>query len=259
MQPLPDPVAEADRILDAAKSRVVLRMFGGLSFYFRCPSAKQGILQRTYVDIDFVGHTRQSGDIRRLFRELGYVERERFNAMMGNRRLIFNDLGNRRRVDVFLDVFVMCHEFNLKDRLEIEERTLPLADMLATKLQIVEIGEKDIKDILSVLIDHETGDADGDKINVAYLAHLCGDDWGVYKTFTMNLDRVLGADPVRGLGPQEQAVLKARIESLRRAIEDEPKSFKWKMRARVGVRAKWYELPEADEEIVDSRMADHPG
>jgi len=37
-------------------------------------------------------------------------------------------------------------------------------------------------------------------------------------------------------------------------IEDKPKDFRWRMRARVGEKVKWYELPEADKEVVDSRM-----
>ena len=39
-------------------------------------------------------------------------------------------------------------------------------------------------------------------------------------------------------------------------IEDAPKSMGWKMRARMGERVQWYELPEADKEVVDSRVRD---
>jgi hypothetical protein len=252
---LADPISEANRIMEAADSKkITLKLFGGVSFFLRCPSAKHRSLQRNYVDIDFVGYSKQLKEIKQFFPQLGYAARDRFNAMMGHRRLVFNDVENGRRVDVFLDVFEMCHKLNLKDRIRIDSRTIPLADMLATKLQIVEINEKDIKDILSILIDYDVTDTDQGAINGAYLAKLCGDDWGIYKTFTMNLDRILTTLSERELEQGEKDLVKARIEHLKQAIESVPKSLRWRFRAQVGERAVWYELPEADKEVVDSRL-----
>ena len=257
MPPLADPVIEADRIMQAAESKkITLRLFGGVSFYLRCPSAKHRSLSRNYVDIDFMGHAKQSREILQLFPELGYVGRDRFNAMMGYQRLVFNDMENGRRVDVFLDVFEMCHKINMKDRMKVDDLTIPLADMLATKLQIVEINEKDIKDILSLMLDYDLADTDKGAINSAYLAKLCGDDWGIYKTFAVNLDKLIAGLPERELEQGQKEVLKARIEQLRKAIEDTPKSLGWKMRARIGERVVWYELPSADKEVVDTRLSD---
>jgi hypothetical protein len=257
LPPLADPVSEADRIMLAAGSKkITLRLFGGVSFYLRCPSAKHRNLSRNYVDIDFMGHAKQSREIKQLFPDLGYVGRERFNAMMGYQRLVFNDMENGRRVDVFLDVFEMCHKLNMKDRIEIDDRTIPLADMLATKLQIVEMNEKDVKDILSLLIDYDFTDTDKGAINSAYLTKLCADDWGLYKTFTMNLDRLIAGLPERDLEQGQKEAAKARMERLRKGIEDAPKSLGWKMRARIGERVVWYELPAADKEVVDTRPSD---
>jgi hypothetical protein len=257
LPPLADPVSEADRIMQAAGSKkITLRLFGGVSFYLRCPSAKHRSLSRNYVDIDFMGHSKQSREIKQLFPDLGYIGRDRFNAMMGYQRLVFNDMENGRRVDVFLDVFEMCHKLNMKDRIEIDDRTIPLADMLATKLQIVEINEKDVKDILSLLVDYDFTDTDKGAINSTYLAKLCADDWGIYRTFTMNLDRLIAGLPERDLEQGQKEVVKARMERLRKVIEDTPKSLGWKMRARIGERVVWYELPVADKEVVDTRLSD---
>lgn len=255
MPPLPDFTAEAKRILEAAEEKkIVLRLFGGISFLLRCPSAKHRSLQRDYLDLDFMGYSKQSREINRLFKELGYVPREIFNAYQGARRLIFNDVVNRRRVDIFLDVFEMCHKFDLKKRLEIERYTIPLADMLATKLQIREINEKDVKDILSILADYEIGATDSNSINGAYIAKLCADDWGVYRTFVLNLDGILATLPERDLGAAQKEILRSRMNRLRAVIEEAPKSLRWKLRAKVGDKVRWYELPEADEGVVDSRI-----
>jgi len=253
---LESPTDEAKRIIEAARQKkITLKLFGGVSFFFRCPSAKHRALQRNYVDIDFMGHAKQSREIKQLFEELGYVPRDRFNAMQGYRRLIFNDIEHQRRVDIFLDVFEMCHKFNFKDRLDVDEYTISLADMLATKLQIVEINQKDLKDVGGMFMDHDVGSEDSPEvINGAYLAKLCSDDWGICKTFVMNLDRVIGMINEYGLEENEKKVVGERAARLKKMIEDAPKSFRWKMRARVGDKVQWYELPEADKEVVDSRV-----
>ena len=261
MSILESPTDEAKRIIEVAQQKkLTLRLFGGVSFYFRCPSAKHRTLQRNYVDIDFMGHAKQSKEIKQLFVELGYAPRDRFNAMQGYRRLIFNDIEHQRRVDIFLDVFEMCHKFNFKDRLEIDQYTISLADMLATKLQIVEINQKDLKDIVSMFVDHDVGTTDAPEvINGAYLAKTSSGEWGVYKTFTMNLDRILNVLNEFGLEDSEKALVTDRVGKLRKLIEDAPKSMGWKMRARMGDRVQWYELPEADKEVVDSRVGSGTG
>jgi len=254
--PLREFDAEAKRILEEAEAKkVVLRLFGGISFLLRCPSASRGTLKRDYLDLDFMGYLKQSRDIVRLFKELGYVPRDIFNARMGHQRLIFNDLEHQRRVDIFLDVFEMCHKFNFRKRLEVDRYTLPLADLLATKLQIRQINEKDRKDVLSVFTDHEVGSADGEVINGSYIAQLCAQDWGIYKTFVLNLDHLLSSLAGRELAPGQEELLRGRIGHLRNQIEEAPKSLRWKVRSQVGEKVRWYELPEADAEVVDSRIA----
>jgi hypothetical protein len=215
-------------------------------------------LERKYVDIDFIGHSKQSAAISQLFKALGYVARDRFNAMQGNERLIFNDLRLQRRADIFLDVFNMCHRFNFKDRLELDSQTIPLADLLATKLQIVEISSKDVRDIVALFVDHDVGTSRGDgqsKIDGYYLARLCSDDWGIYKTFTINLDKALSHLGSFALEDNQIRLVTARVGSLKSLIESTPKSLKWRMRQKVGERKQWYELPESDKPIVDSSFA----
>jgi hypothetical protein len=184
---------------------------------------------------------------------LGYTPRERFNAMHGEKRLIFNDLEHKRRVDIFLDVFEMCHKFNFKDRLEMDRYTITLADLLATKLQIVEMNQKDLRDTVCMFVDHPIG-ANDEGVNGASLAKLCADDWGIYKTFTMNLDRLMQGMQEVALEDSQKSTATERIGQLKSIFEEVPKSFKWKVRARVGEKVRWYELPESDQGVVDSRL-----
>lgn len=248
-----DIYEETKRILGSARERnVVLRLLGGMAIRFHCPIALASPLSRKYVDIDIVGHAKQSKDIKRLFVDLGYTPRNRFNAMHGDKRLIFNDIEHERRVDIFLDVFEMCHKFNFKDRLNIEPYTLSLADLIATKLQVVQMTEREYKDLICLLLNHLVGTKDDpETINGAYLAKLASDDWGIYVTFKQTIHNQVGALDSYELTPEQQRIVKDRAQQILNMIEKAPKSMRWKMRARVGEKVPWYELPEPDKEIVN--------
>jgi hypothetical protein len=216
----------------------------------RCPSAGRESMKRKYVDLDLVGREKQSAAIAKFFTEMEYEPRKRFNAMMGRKRLIFNDLVNQRRIDIFLDVFEMSHKFDFTKRIELEPLTLPLADILATKLQVFETNDKDFRDMATLFLDHDVGSRDGEEINGAYLAKLGAVDWGIWKTFTINLSKVRDTIGNYGLSSSELDTVRSRIDKLSHMIDQEPKRFSWKMRARVGERVPWYELPEADKPVV---------
>lgn len=257
MTALPRVEDEAKRLLQASSERkVVLKLLGGVAIAMRCPSAVRDGLRRDYVDIDLVGHEKQSKAIKEFFVGLNYEPRERFNALMGRKRLIFNDMVNQRRVDIFLDVFEMCHKFDFRDRVGLEPLTLPLADLLMTKLQIVQINDKDLRDLAALFVDHDVGSGDGETIDGDYVARLCSNDWGIYKTFTVNLSRLRDSIDGYGLSSSEMDIARTRIGRLADLIGKVPKSFSWKMRARVGEKIPWYELPEADKPVVSASSSD---
>jgi hypothetical protein len=239
--PLEDVLAEASRILDAATD-VPLRLLGGAAIALSADG--DPLLPRAYNDIDFVTAAGRGPEVVRAFDDLGYVGDQRFNGLNGHRRLLFVDPGNQRRVDVFVAKFEMCHAIPLAKRLTLSARTIPLADLLLTKLQIFALNEKDQRDIVNLLHAHSLADNDADGINAAYVATLLAGDWGLWRTSTLNLDRVRDGLAQYGLEPADEQLVRSRLDDLRSRIDAEPKSAKWKMRARVGERVKWYEEPE---------------
>jgi hypothetical protein len=240
---------EAERILDEARNRgIILRLFGGVAVKYHCPSATHRSLQRSYPDLDFFGRGKQGREIRKLFLDLGYEPNQRFNALHGATRLIFEDAKNQRVVDLFLDVFRMCHTLHFGDRLTLDDNTITISDLLLTKLQVVEINEKDIRDLIAILKDHDVVDyaASGDKevIDAGYVSSLCADAWGLCKTLSLTLRKLLTFLQKYELEPEAKEVLETRINKLLHGIETVPKSFKWKLRDKVGEKKRWYDLPE---------------
>lgn len=238
---------EALRIIEEARRQgVLLKLLGGIAFRLRCPSSLRSKLRRHYVDIDFVGVEKQRQKIRELFSQLGYEPRTVFNALVYD-RMIFEDVKSRRRIDVFLEVLRMSHKLKFKDRLELDELTLPLADLMLTKLQAYEFTEREYKDVLALLWDYDLTNEDSkDGINVTYLAKLCSDDWGLYKTVSLNLERLQQAVPFYFSNLEEQSIILDKIKQMQKTLESSSKSFRWKTRAAIGTRIKWYETPEED-------------
>jgi hypothetical protein len=109
---------------------------------------------------------------------------------------------------------------------------------------------KDFKDLTSIVVDHDIGTDDGETINGSYLAKLCAGDWGAYKTFTRNLTTLETMMEGFELTPSQLNTARKRVRRLADMIEREPKSLGWKMRARLGEKVPWYELPESNKSVV---------
>ncbi|MFN8215579.1 MAG: hypothetical protein U0R71_03190 [Solirubrobacterales bacterium] len=219
-----------------------LRLTGGVAVALRCESAHSPPLARRYADVDVVTVGRGREAAAALLESLGYVPDREFNALHGARRLFFWDPVNERQLDVFVDEARLCHQIDFRPRLEASPRTLSLADLLLMKLQVVETNEKDLLDVCAILADHEIRE-DESGVNAEYLASLAAADWGLWRTLGMVAER--GEAFARELAGFERGELvAARLEELRRRLDEAPKSRGWKMRARIGERKRWYELPE---------------
>ena len=241
---LADIVAEGERLLDLADDAdLPLRLLGGVAVRLRAPDIPPA-LDRSYKDLDFAVHKKGAGPLDDLLRDAGYEPHVTFNAMNARERALYLDEENGRQVDVFIHSFRMCHEIPLGDRLTLEPRTVPLAELLLTKLQIIELNEKDVRDTVLLLAGHEVGEHDGDAVNAARIAELCGDDWGLWRTITGNLEDCRTRIEAYDVDADARTTVDERIGQLLDRIEAEPKSRGWKRRAKVGERKRWYDLPE---------------
>lgn len=242
---LADIQQEALRIVEVGTAQnIPLRLLGGLAIRLRCPHAAHGALARTYPDIDLAALPRQGQAVETLLRKLGYTPNKSFNLLNGNTRLLFYDQTHNRQVDVFVGTFSMCHRLPLAERLTIDPLTLPLAELLLTKLQIVQINEKDLRDVAALLLDHAVAGDDGETINVVRIAELCSKDWGWWKTITVNLGKLRSFAAAQELGDDAKHTVTTRIDELVAALDAAPKSLRWKTRAAIGERLPWYEVPE---------------
>lgn len=243
---LSDLTAEARRVVEAAAERdLTLRLLGGVAIRIHSPSATHRALVRAYPDLDFAMAEKRSSVAETLLQELGYVPNKSFNLLNGSHRLLFFDETHNRQVDIFIGGFNMCHRIPFTaERFQREPLTVPLAELLLTKMQIFEMNEKDKRDSCMLLLDHGLAGGDDETINAPYIAGLCADDWGLWKTLTLSIQKIRDFCDNTDLAAEQKQLIHERLDALYRAMEEAPKSFKWKARNKVGERVRWYELPE---------------
>ena len=243
---LPDILDEMNRLLEASRTNsILMRAIGGLAIRVRSGDFRK-FFTREYRDLDFVVAENERRRIEPFFQEMGYEANRKFNLLNGSKRQIYLDPNSERHVDIFVGSFQMCHKLPMDGRLNLDPVTVPLAELLLSKAQIVELNQKDALDIASLLLYNETGKTDDGRINLEYIAKLCGHDWGLYKTTSINLKRVeeVVGDESLNLTADERGVILRRLTEIHQTFESMPKSLAWQMRDKVGTRVRWYEEVE---------------
>lgn len=243
----PETWEEAQRIVrHAERSKITLRLIGGLAVRFHCHGEHAAHL-RKYHDIDLFGLKKQSEGIFSVLEGLGYLPNSRYNSLYGEFRLQFIKQ-ETSPVDVLLDKFVMDHTLDFRKRLFLDDLTVPITDLLLTKLQIVKLTENDVRDMVAILEDHEIGHSDDKEIlNVDYAADVCSHDWGLQRSVSENLDKMreLLGEIVADPGPKTHLFRK--IDLIQNALLRSTKSISWRIRSLIGDRVKWYQEVEVGE------------
>jgi hypothetical protein len=243
-----DPLQEGLSLIEAGRAHgVPLRLVGGLAVRVLCPDFPPRA--RAGQDVDLASTSQVRPKLRELLVERGYEPDKRFNALYGHKQLYFRSPGGRT-VDVLVDRIEMCHDLPFAARIERMPVTLDVADLLLSKLQIVELNQKDAQDAIYLLSAYPVKEGDdAGTIGLARLREFLADDWGWWRTVTRNLERIqqLLADGQSSLRPGNALHdAGAQVKVIANMAETAPKSFGWKMRARVGERKRWYRTPQED-------------
>ncbi len=247
--PAPDVFLDEAKTLvaEAAKKNLTLRVMGGMAIYMH--SMEQEDLwkrlarlgTKAFTDIDFVAYGKQGNDLLNFVQSRGYKTDPRFLYQFGKSRHIFFG-GRVPMVEIFYDQLAMNHTIKYAGRLERDPLTVPLGELMLQKLQIVKINEKDIKDLIVLFRAHDIGEDDHEKINTQVFDFIdIFNDWGWHYTATMNLNKVKkAAYEYPQLSQEDRMIVGQKIDRLLAYIESKPKTFKWKMRSKIGTKSMWY-------------------
>src|SRR5499427_1656301 len=143
--PLPEALALARGAADASLG---LKLLGGLAVRVLCPEFPPRL--RRDQDIDFACVAKQRKKVADYLDKAGCEPDRRFNNLNGDRQMYFT-APSGRPIDVMVDRLTMCHVLDFRPGFRRLPLTLDGVDILLSKLQIVELNEKDVRDILQLL------------------------------------------------------------------------------------------------------------
>jgi hypothetical protein len=155
-------------------------------------------------------------------------------------------------IDVFWDKLKAAnHPINFRNRLAVDPVSIPLSDLLLEKLQIVSFSKKDMIDTLLLLKAHTVAmNEELETISTDRVARVLSKDWGFWYTVATNLQGIREyVKEMSVLTTQETSDLSSKVEKLLHAANSVPKSLRWKLRAIIGTRMKWYNPVETEETV----------
>jgi len=230
-----------------ARRGVSARLLGSVAVAVLCRHTFEAepTLLRAPNDIDLAAYSRQEQMLVEEFAARRFQPNKELNFLNAGRRLMYFRRSDRAKIDVFLDEFRMCHRFSFEGRLELGPLTIPLTDLLLTKLQIVTLAPRDTLDICALLLEsrRQRPGLQAALLDAKRITDICSRDWGWYKTVSLNINRVMNADLPLVHSASREAVLNI-LRMLTESIEATNKSLRWRIRALAGERYRWYDVPE---------------
>lgn len=256
-------VREATAIVEEAQSQdVCLRFIGALAVYVHTlddpdtlsvfkSAGRLGEGKAMFTDLDLILYNKQRKDAIKLLEKRGFKPDNMANWMFGGRRLIYYHPQNKYHVDLFLDKLEFSHdvEFGEKPgsgRLELDYPTITLEDIVLEKLQIHQINRKDVIDLVVLFLGHDLGEhASKNVIDGGYISKTLADDWGFWYDATRNLESSSAlahelTSANSGITTEQSGTITDRVLTLRKMIDDTPKTKAWEKRAKIGTTKPWY-------------------
>src|ERR1700677_831889 len=245
-----DPLPEAISLVrGATEAGHRVKILGGLGVRVLCPDFPPRLRAGQDIDLACLGKTRRQ--VASHLEGAGCVPDRRFNNLNGDRQMYFT-APSGRPIDVMVDRLTMCHTLDFRPAFGRLPLTVDAVDVLLSKLQIVELNEKDARDTLHLLSgvpvsgSGAAGSESGASIDGDRFGKLLGADWGWWRTVTGSLKKLptLAAEHPELLPPDPPFDAIAQSAYLLELAEAAPKGVQGKLRANVGDRVRWYELPE---------------
>jgi hypothetical protein len=144
-------------------------------------------------------------------------------------------------IDVFLGAMRMDHAIDFRDRLDINTYAIDPADLFLSKMQIVNLNEKDAHDVITlckdVYVDFRPHPG---VLDLQHLAETCGRDWGLYIDVMSNIDTVLDHVDDYDMSPRDAARVRRTLELAQDMMTEQSKTLRWRVRSRIGKRLRWY-------------------
>jgi hypothetical protein len=264
-------VEEAKKLVaNAEEASVHFRLVGGLAIRLHVqPHGLEDLyksLKRLgdeieITDIDGAISFKHMKKMDKFMKNIGYIKRKPTLSTAASQRRIYVHSKNWWFIDCFYGMIKFNHDIELDHkRFKLEPLTLPLAELLLGKIQIVNMNYKDIADTIMLLLAHKVGYSDEpETINIKFIGEKYFKKgafaWGFYYTATNNLKYIKNFLPdVDKLSGEQRKDIGAKIDEMLEFFESVPKNRTWRARAKIGDKKKWYRPVESSTTVGEFRI-----
>ncbi|MEW5717698.1 MAG: hypothetical protein AB1817_03640 [Chloroflexota bacterium] len=235
---------EARQIIQTAtRAQLSLWIMDPIALWHRCQGRRRLLTVPQQRQFGLAGQSERLPQIAQLLGNLGYQRKTPANAPPTTRRLLFTDLRKSLNLVLMLDTFEMYHRFDFKPLLHTNDPIAPATVLALTRLQLVEMPDEALSDLAALFIEYDVSLVPkANQIDASQITALCVDDWGWYKTISMNLEQLIYFAEDSLLLAERNVVIE-RARRLKSGMDASPKSLRWQARARLGETVRWYETP----------------
>jgi hypothetical protein len=192
----------------------------------------------------------------KFLKKMYYIKRKPTLSSSASQRRIYIHPKNWWFIDCFYGMIKFNHDIELDHkRIQLDSPTLPLAELLLGKTQIVFMNYKDVVDTIMLLIPHKIGYSDEpETINIKYIGEKYftqgGYAWGFYHTVTTNLSKIKDILPdFKEISEEQQTNVAAKIDEMLKYFDNLKKNRSWRARAKIGTAKKWYRPVETSQTV----------
>lgn len=230
----------------AAKDNLELRIFGSVGVSILCNPSNNVLEWKdlSIRDIDFIAKIEQIEDIDKLLSNIKFVLMETQFSTNGEHRIYIgasSNYGSDIKIDIFFGNLTFNHRIPKPYFDTNFKYTLPPTQLLLSKLSIVKIVEKDVKDIIYLLAFHKYGDdyIDEDMLKRVWCSNTKA--WGLCRTCIKSIKTVKNyLNENENHYSSVKVVVEDRLEYLLNIIRHSNKSLSWKIRACIGEKVSYY-------------------
>ncbi|WP_299357738.1 hypothetical protein [Mucilaginibacter sp.] len=232
----------------AGQHQIDLKMIGGLAVYQQCGVTTCGGLERQpYKDIDFLGKSDQNIKAEYFFKKLGFrrvgLNDWGANIEFHNYRAQVDGLNRELDIEVYFGSLEFNHLIPKPYFSSTYPFTIPPGQLLLSKWAIVDLTEKDIIDIGTLLLNFDIGDQYEKSLSQSYLNSAFSDGLAgarMAKTCTINLTLLQKYFNEGKIENDSRVKLFNQFTILDKILTDASVSTIWKIRNNFGLEKKWY-------------------
>ncbi len=228
---------ETRRLIEGcADKHLTLRASGTVAVRWHCHRPHTWLtVPDNYRTLDFCGLGSESSALVECLSGLGYRLNEGATKSLGNNGLIFDAQGWWFRVQVSLNFLQMFQRLDISRHLAQDPFSLSPSLLLLAYLEKTDPSQVELQELSALCLDHPlgAGNSAADQIDLDLLCQLFGNDWGWYRAAEMSLAG-LAQKASNWLDEAESKQLDKWIGELTRAMQQAPKSLRWRLRSVAG-------------------------